>query len=491
MKRRRSITVRIAVWFTFILVVLVLLTYLVFRIVSASILQKTVRGYLMGSVNENSDKIGYLTDAQRQQNTDRDNVYIQYGDGWLEIDDDYLDVIDDVQTALYTSDGRMLYGKNPISREMEGEEFTGTRVYRYRAGDNTRYYVYDRKLTGEGKTDLWLRGVVSLSAEEMQLVDIFHTAIFFFPVLIIIGIAGSWITARRGLMPVRRIEQTAMSITKETDLARRIRLDDLDTELFDLGVAFNGMLDRLEHAFATEQQFTSDASHELRTPMTVIQAQTELALEQERSPEEYRRALQVIRRQSGRMNALITSMLDYTRLEMRPENYPLEPMDLTQTIRACVADLEIMKGPDLELTTAIEDGIRIQGNLILVERAVQNVLDNARKYGGPVPAIHVALGMEINRQTKATEAVCAVTDHGPGISRDEQERIFERFYRADPSRSSVKGIPGAGLGLSMVRKIMDLHGGRVTLESAPGQGSTFRLHFPVSEESGDTNESVD
>lgn len=480
MKRRPSITVRIALWFTFILTALVLLTYLVFRIVSASILQKTVRGYLMGSVNENSDKISYLTDAQRRQNTDRDNVYIQYGDGWLEIDDDYLDVIDDVQTALYTADGRMLYGKNPISREMEGEDFTGTRVYRYRARDNTRYYVYDRKLTGEGKSDLWLRGIVSLSAEEMQLIDIFRTAVFFLPVLIIIGIAGSWITARRGLMPVRRIEQTAMSITKETDLNRRIRLDDLDTELYDLGVAFNGMLDRLERAFEAEQQFTSDASHELRTPMTVIQAQTELALERERSPEEYRRALEVIRRQSGRMNALITSMLDYTRLEMRPENYPLEPMDLTQTVRACVEDLEIMQGPDLDLTTDIEEGIHIQGNLLLVERAVQNILDNAQKYSGPNPVIHVSLDMEMNTQRKAMEAVCSVTDHGAGIPQEDQKRIFERFYRADPSRSSAMGIPGAGLGLSMVRRIMELHGGRVTLESSPGEGSTFRLHFPVS-----------
>lgn len=470
----RSITARITIWFTIILLLTVTLTFLIFRFVSASILQKTLRGYLIGSVDENIDKIRFLTEENHSA-ADKDNIVIRFQEGWLEIDDDYLDVIDDVQSALYTGDGNLLYGKNPIAREMEGEDFSDSRIYLYRSAAGECFYVYDRELKKDELTGLWIRGVVPLSSEEMQLADIFRSAMVFVPFLILLGACGSWLTVRSGLFPIRRIEQTASEITRGQDLARRISIGEVDAEMQDLTTAFNDMLDRLEHAFEAEQQFTSDASHELRTPLSVILAQTELALDRERSPEEYRRALGVIFRQGTRMNTLVSSMLDYSRLEMRPENYPLTPMNLSNTVRGCAEDAAFLHPQKrIRIQTEIEEDIMISGNLLLVERAVQNVLENAYKYGKTDGQITVTL-----RREGDSRAVCAVADDGIGISAEDQGRIFDRFYRADTSRSSQQGISGAGLGLSMVRRIMDIHNGQVSVSSTPGKGSIFFLHFPV------------
>ena len=495
-KIRNSITFRITGWLFLVMTVLMILTFAVFRLVSGSILQKTIRGYLLSSVNENTNKIAFYQDREQADDNDLNDVYIRYKDGWLEIDDDFLDEINDVQSALYTSDGTMLYGKNPIARLMEKEAFTTSRVYRYMAGGGDRYFVYDRKLNGTAMEDLWIRGVVPLWSEERQIEDIFRTSIFFVPVLLLAGIAGTYVTVRQSLMPVKRIEQTASEISRGTDLARRIEIGEVDAELCDLAEAFNGMLDRLEHSFEAEQRFTSDASHELRTPMTVILTQTELALEKERQPEEYRRALSVILRQGRRMHALIASMLDYTRIEMRPENYPLTDIDLSELADSTARDMALIRTRNIIVTAQIQPGVRIRGNQLLLERALQNLIDNAYKYGKEEGHILVRLESKgcdkvsdkdsdkernwgsdrKNDKDKNQGVILSVTDDGIGIPAEDQSRIFERFYRADSSRSS-RNVFGAGLGLSMVRKIMEIHGGTVSVESLPRQGSTFYLVF--------------
>ena len=472
--RRRSITARITLWFMIVLITIVTLTFLIFRYVSSSILQKTVRGYLLSSVNKNIDKIRFLPDDAAVEAKDNNDIRIRWRDGQLEIDDDFLDMINDVQSALYAGDGTMLYGKNPIGRLMEEEMFSESRIYRYRTDLGEQWFVYDRKLQGKGMEDLWIRGVVSLSSEEMQLSDIFRTAAIFVPVLLILGVAGSWLTVKQALIPVRKIEQTASEITQGTDLERRIEIGDVDSELYDLAMAFNGMLDRLEHSFEAEQQFTSDASHELRTPMAVIMAQTELALERERTPDQYRRALGVISRQSRRMSALIASMLDYTRLEMRPENYPLSEVDMSLLVESTAQDMALIRRKEIKLRTEITGGLRVHGNALLIERALQNLIDNAYKYGRGNGCIQVRLTRGLDKSVR-----CEVEDDGIGISDADLKHIFERFYRADPSRQK-DGPTGAGLGLSMVKKIMEIHSGSVTVSSTPDQGSVFTMIFPGS-----------
>ena len=484
MKKTRpgSITLRITLWSALILIALELMTFLVFRLVSGSILEKTVRGYLLSSVNENTDKIEYYMAEDSKGSEDLDNMLIRYRDGWLEIDDDFLDEINDVQSALYSSDGTMLYGKNPIARQMEDEGFFSSRIYKYKAGTGTNWYVYDRKLSGKGLEDLWIRGVVTLSSEEMQLHDIIRTALFFVPVLLLAGIIGSWMTARQALYPIRRIEKTVSEITQGRDLDRRIEVEGIDRELYDLATAFNSMFDRLEHSFETEQQFTSDASHELRTPMAVIMAQTELALEKPRTLDQYVQALEVIRRQGRQMNTLIASMLDYTRLELRPENYPLADLDYSELLNALADDMSLINYKNIKLTAEIEEDVRIMGNDFLLERAIRNLIDNAYKYGKENGSIIVEMHLSSENM-----AECRIIDNGPGIPQDEIEHIFDRFYRGASCKSGR--VTGSGLGLSIVRKIAEIHNGTIMVESSDKEGesgSTFILSIPVSPISNET-----
>ena len=235
------------------------------------------------------------------------------------------------------------------------------------------------------------------------------------------------------------------------------------------------MFDRLEHSFDTEQQFTSDASHELRTPMAVIMAQTELALEKPRTQDQYRQALEVIRRQGRQMNALIASMLDFTRLELRPDNYPLSDLDYTELLHALADDMSLINYKNISLSAEIAEGVRIQGNDFLLERAIRNLIDNAYKYGNENGSILVTLSI-----TSEKMAECRIADNGSGIPEDEIEHIFERFYRGSSYKSGR--VPGSGLGLSIVRKIAEIHKGTIRAESSDKEGesgSTFILSIPV------------
>ncbi|MDO5132588.1 MAG: ATP-binding protein [Eubacteriales bacterium] len=473
-----SITGRITLWFSAVMILIVLLTFLLFRFASRSVLQKTVRSFLLSSVDENADKVRFLADRAEADPRDTDDVFFAYRDGWLEIDDDFLDRINDVQSGLFTSDGTMLYGKNPIARSMENEPFSSPRVYSYRTEKGNHYFVYDRTLKGEKLEGLWIRGVVPLDSEESQVRDIFRMAAIFVPFLLLLGITGGWLTTKRSLLPVRRIEQAASEISKGTDLERRLDIGTVDRELYDLAAAFNGMLDRLERSFEAEQQFVSDASHELRTPMSVIMAQTELALEKERSQAEYRRALSVILRQGLRMDALIRSMLDYTRLELSPENYPLSETDLSGIVSGVADDMSLIQEKNITLETDVEEGILLPGNSMLLERALQNLIDNAYKYGREDG--HISVSLRKNTDSSTARAVLTVQDDGIGIPQKDLPHIFERFYRADTSRTSdYRTTGGAGLGLSMVKIIADLHGAEIEAESTEGTGSCFSITFPL------------
>jgi len=529
---RNSITARITLWFSAVIIVIVTLIFLIFRIVSASVLQKTVREYLLSVVGENTDKIRYLDDREEADPKDRDDVFIRYGEGWLEIDDDFLDRVYEVESALYTTGGKMLYGKNPIARQMDGEPFTTSRVYDKEV-NGIRYYVYDRKQSGEQLEDLWIRGVVAIDAAQMQLESIGRSTVLFVPILLFLGIAGGFLIAQRMLMPLRRIEEAASEISRGTDLARRIEIGGGEDEIHDLADAFNGMLDRLERSFEAEQRFTSDASHELRTPMSVILAQTELALEKERSGEDYRRAIRVIERQGRRMSALISSMLDYTRLEMHAERYPFEVIDFSALTRSVAEDMALLQVRGIAVAVCVEEGILVSGSSILLERLLQNLIDNAYKYGkegghtevrlllageDEDPAEACAAGASVQAETSRPKAagasvqaetsrlkaagtmvqaetsrpkaagasgqtetsgktaLLAVRDDGPGIPQEHLGKIFDRFYRADPSRSA--NVPGSGLGLSMVQKIAVMHGGSVEVRSEPGEGTAFYVRIP-------------
>ncbi len=464
-----TIRVKITLWYAIALIIVVSLTYVVILSVSNQVFQKTIRDNLIETVENNVDEVEYYNNIEEEDLADDVDYFIAYKEGFLEVDDDFLDAVNQVYTALYDSSLFLLYGENPIARETISVPLKDSVLQTTTAGGVT-YYIFDRALTQEGLEGLWLRGVVAETQGKEEVNSISRLSLILLPILVMFAIIGGYLIAGRTLKPIKQISEAASQIGKGDDLKRRITIGEGRDELHQLADNFNKMFARLDQSFEKEQQFTSDASHELRTPMSVILAQCEYSLEKERSMKEYETALSVIQRQGRKMSALINDMLDFTRLGMKTDRYPLASFDLSESVISLCSDMALIRENNIELSyTNIEKGIIYTGNKTLLNRALTNLISNAYRYGRQNGHIIVSL--------KKTEAsvIISVQDDGVGIAEEEQEKVFRRFYQGDHSRGGI----GTGLGLSMAEEIARFHGGRILLESKKDQGSTFRILLPI------------
>lgn len=291
------------------------------------------------------------------------------------------------------------------------------------------------------------------------------------PIVMLAATAGGWWMSRRALHPVDHITTTARSIG-EQNLGKRLPEPNTQDELQRLSETLNQMLDRIEGAFRRVTQFTADASHELRTPVALIRTTSELALRKHRSEFEYREALGEIHDEAIRTTDLIENLLTLARADAGKETLDRVPVDLAslvQEVSGRAEKLASQKGITLAWQTP--EGIaQISGDRGTLRRLFFILLDNAVKYtpaGG-----HVQLDI-----TQLPEKVIVeVRDSGVGISDQDLPHIFERFYRSDKSRSRDSG--GAGLGLSLAKWIVEVHGGCIEVDSAADRGSTFRVTLP-------------
>ena len=380
-----------------------------------------------------------------------------------------LKQINGVFTSLYNHDQELIYGENPIAVASQSVEFKNSVIQTVNA-DHTKYYIFDRMLK-TGSQDLWLRGVVSKNQGHAELSSITRLSLILMPLLILLSVLISYLFSGQILKPIRQISDTALHISTGNDLKQRIELNRGEDELHQLADQFNHMFQRLDQAFETEQQFTSDASHELRTPMSVILAQCELSLSDPETSVSSRTAFLTIQRQGKRMSRLINDMLDYTRLEMRPDRYPKQNVDLSALTTSLCDDMALIRQQGIQLTADIQPEINIYGNPQLLSRLMTNLISNAYRYGKENGHILVRLHSNDTGVSERRSLSLSVEDDGIGISKEEQKHIFQRFYQVDPSRSGA----GTGLGLSMVQQIAEFHNGTVTVKSAPGDGSIFTV----------------
>ncbi len=465
-----SIRLKITLWFAVALFVIVAITYVVILTVSNQVIQKTIRDTLLHTVEDNVDEVEFYTDISQVDIANSVDHFIMYNSGYLEVDDDFLDEVNDVYTALYLSDGTLMYGENPLAVALADLEFSDSEI-RERTVNGELYYILDRHLTQKGLEDLWLRGVVSEHQGEVQMHEISTLSLIILPIILIAAVLGGYFIAKRMLMPIKQITNAAENISRGGDLKKRIELDSGKDELHRLADSFNNMIARLDESFEAERQFTSDVSHELRTPMSVIMAQCEYTLDEERTPQEYERALRLIRRQGRKMTKLINDMLDFVRLERRGTNYQIEKLNLSALVNSVCEDMSLIRERGISLEHEVEDEIWVDGNPALLSRLLSNLISNAYRYGKDDGHIKVRL------KKSQDEVTLSVSDDGIGISREDKEKIFRRFYQADSSRTGS----GTGLGLSMVKEIASFHGGSMSVESEPGKGSEFTFHLPVKE----------
>lgn len=466
--KRLPIRLKITLWFTASLLFVVAVTYVVILSVSDQVIQKTIRDSLIETVEHNVDEIEYYHSIDDVDLTNDVDHFIAYGDGFLEVDDDFLDAVNQVYTSLYGSDQTLLYGENPIAGESLACGFADSRIQKITVG-GTVYYIFDRALAQDGLEGLWLRGVVSEMQGKQEMSTISRLSLILLPALVCIAAVGGYLIAKRMLRPIQRISDAAAEIGESGDLKKRIELGEGGDELHILADRFNDMFARLDAAFEKERQFTADASHEMRTPMSVIMAQCELALDGKRSEADYVKALQVIQRQGRKMTKLINDMLDFTRLEQQADPYTRETFDLSSLVHSVCADLSLVRERGAELSCQIEEGIQCLGNRALLTRLLTNLVSNAYRYGRDNGHILVKL-------TKRDDEIrLSVADDGIGIDKRDQEKIFRRFYRADSSRAG----DGTGLGLAMASEIAKWHGGEIQVQSELGKGSVFTLILPA------------
>lgn len=392
---------------------------------------------------------------------------VRMEDGQLEIDRN-LDDLPSVRVSLYTQAGDLIYGKWRFDLPFEEDVI---RPAAERSGE--RWYVLDTRMSFPDAEDIWLRCYISADAAA-NLSDMSATLLMaLLPALVVAAGVGGYFIARRAFRPVTRIARTAESIIDGKDLQKRIGLQGARDELYRLSRVFDDMLDRLERSFERERRFTSDASHELRTPVAAILAQADFALSDIANEEDREEALRDIRLRAGQMSTLIGRLLALTRMDAGQTRMELDRVDLANI--AEVVAMQVEEGAaarGMTVECALDGPVWAMCDQTMLTQALLNLAENAVKYGREGGHIRIAA------RAKGESARLVVEDDGPGIEPDALPHIFERFYQGDRSRHAG----GAVLGLSLVQRIARLHGGEVEVESAPGKGSCFTIALPLARE---------
>ena len=288
-------------------------------------------------------------------------------------------------------------------------------------------------------------------------------------VVLALGLGGSWFIVAGALRPVEKISAAAAKISSG-DLSQRISVKETESELGQLADVLNSAFARLEAAFAQQKQFTADAAHELRTPLAALISEAQITLARERVVAEYKEALAASLDTAQQMRRLTDSLLELARLDAGQERLTRQKINLSSVVEECVKKVIPLAAPhrlqfhcDLAPAEVFADPER-------VAQVVTNLLTNAIHYNRDDGKIRVNLGMENHA------AVLSVADTGYGISAADLSHVFERFYRADKSRSTG----GLGLGLAITKAIITAHGGTIEVMTEENAGTTFRVRLPSS-----------
>lgn len=336
------------------------------------------------------------------------------------------------------------------------------------------YYPLER--FGELHIQHVLQVAAPLGARDRMLRTVALLLFFIAATVTALTFLGAWWLAGRAVRPVDTIVDQAEAIAAG-DPRRSIDAFADTLEYKRLVGVLNRMLDRLDTALETQKRFTADASHELRTPLTVLRGELEVALRQDRAPEEYTRVIKTSLEEAERLSRLAEDLLTLTRSEAGAQTLHLQEADLTDRIKRAVGRLS---------RQAEARGVRIHGpgdgsvcaevDPDLLDRVIWNLLGNALKFtpsGGSV---------EVQTQQTGGLVTIEVMDSGPGIPTENLESVFDRFFRLDQARTSGQETSGTGLGLAIVKAIVELHKGEVSAANRPNGGAIFRVSFPTRRE---------
>jgi len=458
--KKLSIGFRLTLWYLAIFA----LAQTVFGVGMWVILRHHLYDLVENSLSGQVEDLGNFLEAQKK-NASIAKLQEEVSEAYLlEHSGDYLELFADNDQLLYRS---TFLQNHPV--QMAGGP--GDKVFRNLVLGGNPFCFTVQRLSANGHVFTVSMGVPTVDVVET--LNVFRSYLLMFaPLLFLAAAGGGYWLSRRALSPVDDLVRTARGIGG-ANLSGRLQKVETGDELQRLSDTLNEMLDRIETAFLRVTEFTADASHELRTPISLIRTEAELALRRSRGEAEYKEALRHILLEAERTTFLIEQLLALARADSGRESLHMQPVNFPRTLAGLVEGWQHVAAIrnlrfSAELATA--DSF-VMGDEASLRRVADILLDNAFKYT-PSPG-SVRLAYEV-REEKAT---VIVEDSGVGIESGEQEKIFERFYRVDKARSRAQG--GAGLGLAIALWIVSHHRGTISVVSRNGCGATFKVELPT------------
>ena len=452
-----SVRARLTLWYTAILA----LVLIIFSAVSYGLLARAIRAENDASLADTAHEFAAAFDpADRSRGRD---VLLDFR-------------YSDRQILVFSPRGDLVAGSNKISSE------TRTRIQSFiHAGgtglstipggeenDGVRIIATPINVVGTRYTVVVAR---DLSEQSDRLESAAQAVFFGIPLALIVAAAGGYLLARKSFAPVTMMSLKARQIGAET-LDERIEIGNERDELGFLAATLNGLLERLQRAFESQRRFMADASHELRTPIAIIQGEADVALARDRAAADYRESIEVMQRAARKLTRIVQNLFLLARGDAGRYPISMSRFYLGEVVADCIRGMRsLAQARGVELSCSAPEDIVIVADEELIHRLVLNLVENAVKFTHRDGKVHV--------DVRGGDGSCTirVADTGPGIAPADQSRVFERFFRGDRARPEDAG--GAGLGLPIARWIAEVHGGELRLEHSDAHGTAFVAVLPL------------
>lgn len=456
MMKHLSIKLRVTIWFTVLMAVLAVVAFCFIFYVGQNMVKASSKDKLIDFVDQNCNDVLYKNGA------------LTFSDGF-----DYYK--DGMYLSVYSLDKKLIRGKTPQGFDNSKVKFNSNETQTLKSGDKN-WFIYDTTYYLDNYGNFWVQGIVNDVNEQSTFNTLIYLAAIVLPIIILIAALGGYIITKRAFKPVRQIAESANKINDGSDLSQRINLGEGKDEIYRLAKVFDNMFDRLKASFDNERRFTNDASHELRTPTSVIISQCEFALENAETMEEAREALYIVLEQAERISQLISELLAIARASKGTAQLNLDTVDIGE-LASIVSEQQQEQADARGITVmcSARPGLVTVGDQSMLMRIFINLISNAVKYGKDNGHVWVSVS-ESEAQNGEKHIICSVRDDGIGIAKENIDKIWERFYRVDQSRNAADD--STGLGLSMVKWMTEAHGGTITVQSEPGKGTEFILSLP-------------
>lgn len=443
-----SLRLKMTLWYSVSLLVVMGLVYM------------TIYFVFRETMTKNAESIVKAYSAQASS-------YIEAENGTVKLDENMPEAKEEVYFKIYNNANEAVYAYG-VSDTLGNiaPNYDTTRVLSI---EGMKWILYDQKIDEDGVSIGWIRSAKSLQYIDDTLRDLLLIFLCLCPIFLAITLLVGYFLVRRTLQPIDEITTTARMIGRG-DLSKRLNMKNTGDEIGRLSATFDEMIERLDTAFQAEQQFTSDASHELRTPVAVISAYAENALSDDATLEGYTHAMEIILKESRKMSATISSLLMLTRGDQHRYQPNLESIDLGQLVDDVAEEMETsaeQKGVSISVLPHSSQFMKLDQTLIT--NLLLNILENAVKYSNPGGEVKVSLFKETDHVT------LTIKDDGIGISQEDIPKVFNRFYRAEHTGDKE----GTGLGLAIAKWIVELHHGEIYIDSKLFVGTTVTIHLPI------------